>query len=155
MTSDFWYLMQANISSLGSQASSVYWIIAPIFLVFFQLWVLKVWDMFPTRDKHAASRSWGGTTLIWQSACTQAASALNSSSRQQRIYSLSLLQPSCNYTRNPTPLIITSQARSYPPVPHKDSYFVPRVFKWKKYQLRWDFTLRHSAEQQHPRLVWV
>lgn len=153
--SDFWYLMQANISSLGSHASSVYWMSAPIFLVFFQWWVLKVWDMLPTRDKHSASRSWGKATLIWQSACTQAASALNSLSRQQRIYSLSLLQPPCNYTRNPTPLIITSQARSNPPVPQKESYFIPIVFKWKKYQLWWDFTLCRSAEQQNPCLVWV
>lgn len=131
--SDFWYLMQANISSLGSQASSIYWVPVPISLVFFQLWVLKAWDMFPTRDKHAVSRSWGGTTLIWQRACTQAASALNSSSRQRRIYSFGLLQPPHNYTCNSIPLIITSQATSYPLVPHKEVYFVPGVFKWKKF----------------------
>lgn len=62
----------------------------------------------------------------------RAASVLNSSSRQRRIYSLSLLQPPHNYTRNPTPLIITSQATSFPLVPHKEVYFVPGVFKWKK-----------------------
>lgn len=130
--------VQANISSPWSQDSSVYWVPAPISLVFFQLWILKAWDMFPTRDKHSASRSGGGTTLTWQRTCAQTASVLNSSSRQQRIYSLSLLQPLHNYICNPTPLITTRQARSYPLAPHKVVYFVPGVFQWKTSPW-WDF----------------
>lgn len=150
--SNFWYLMQANTSSLGSQASIVYWVPAPFSLVFFQLWVLKAWDMFRTRDKHAASRSWAGITLIWQRVRAQAASALNSSNRQQRIYSLNLLQHPHNYTCNPTLLTTTGQATSYTLVPRKGVYFVSGDFKWNKSQLWWDFGLHCCAEDKNR--VW-